>query len=206
MSENNSITSIPKPGSRTPIPKVPRVWATRPRGPRKPIVSTLTQEELHADLSYDPDTGVFRRRSGAMVGDSEAGTVNGSGYREIRVRTQRYLAHRLAWFYVYGVWPKEQIDHINRIKTDNRIANLRDVTPLENSQNRLPQSRWSPRVSDTGVDTAGRVRGVVWRKDVSKWVAYISVNGKQKHLGYFLTVEGANLARIEAEVEFGVVL
>lgn len=199
MSENNSITSIPRPGRRTHM-------ATGPRGPRKPIVSTLTQDELHADLSYDPDTGVFRRRSGAMVGDSEAGTINGSGYREIRVRTQRYLAHRLAWFYVYGVWPREQIDHINRIKTDNRIANLRDVTPLENSQNRLPQSRWSPRVSGTGVDTAGRVRGVVWRKDVSKWAAYISVNGKQRHLGYFLTVEGASLARIEAEVEFGVTL
>lgn len=197
MSENNSITSIPRPGSRTSTPKVPRVWATGPRGPRKPIVSTLTQEELHADLSYDPDTGVFRRRSGNTLVDGEAGTVNGSGYREIRVRTQRYLAHRLAWFYVHGVWPKEQIDHINRIKTDNRIANLRDVTPFENSQNRPEHCYTSPRLPDV----PGRVRGVVWRKDVSKWAAYISVNGKQKHLGYFLTIEGASLARLEAEAE-----
>ncbi len=118
MPEHNSIMSIPKPGSRADaeVTKAPRVWATGPRGPRKPIVSTLTQEELHADLNYDPETGVFTRRFSRGRAGEEAGTVNGSGYREIRVRTQRYLAHRLAWFYVYGTWPKEQIDHITETR------------------------------------------------------------------------------------------
>jgi len=65
----------------------------------------------------------------------QAGTVLATGYRVIRVDGYRYLAHRLAWFYVYGAWPVSEIDHINLLKDDNRISNLRDVSRKENVWN-----------------------------------------------------------------------
>jgi hypothetical protein len=72
------------------------------------------------------------------------GTSNGFGYLRITVLGKSYYAHRLAWFYMNGEWP-DQIDHINGIKSDNRIENLRNVTVQQNNQNKLnaqtPQKR-----------------------------------------------------------------
>ena len=102
---------------------------------------SLSLETLKEHLSYDPETGVFIRLTKAPGRQrKQAGGMN-RGYRDIKVCGKRYKAHRLAWFYYYGEWPKHTIDHINNNKDDNRIANLRDVTVYENQQNRADSKR-----------------------------------------------------------------
>jgi hypothetical protein len=97
-------------------------------------VNHITHERLLELLEYDPDTGIFKwkvnRKRLAKVGTT-AGSINGSGYIHISVDGKLYLAHRLAWFYCFQEWPEKNIDHINGIRTDNRLDNLQDV-----SQNR----------------------------------------------------------------------
>jgi len=101
-------------------------------------------ETLKTYLRYDQETGVFTWRisTGSVCAGSEASHVGTEGYRRIRLRKRIYEAHRLAWFYVYGEWPKGCIDHINGDRLDNRIANLRDTTKVENARNTLrPKGR-----------------------------------------------------------------
>jgi hypothetical protein len=146
----------------------------------------LTQETLKELLHYDPATGVFTnkvtRNPRAKIGDL-AGYVNPLGYVVIQVSGQKHHAHRLAWLYVHGVWPTNQIDHINRNRSDNRISNLRDVTASENRHNCV----------DSGRNTTG-VRNVVWHKRNQKWQAQIMVNNKYKYLGLFADLELAKQA------------
>ena len=106
----------------------------------------------------------------------------------IRLQSRLHKAHRLAWFYVYGSWPNDQIDHINRNKTDNRIANLREVTNKQNQQNASKRS-----------DNTSGHPGVSWYKRDSKWQARIKHNQKDTHLGYFENLEEAIAARKAAE-------
>lgn len=109
----------------------------------------LTAERLRELLSYDPETGIFRRvatRRQVKSGDI-AGSDDGKGYWRIRVNGEKHRAHRLAWLYVNGAWPIDQLDHINGDKLDNRICNLREATNSENQQNRsLPKSNTSGRL------------------------------------------------------------
>ena len=90
----------------------------------------LTQSELKSLLHYDPETGLFTwiapLSNRVQVGDV-CSTVAPIGYILIGVRGQKLYAHRLAWLYMTGEWPENQIDHINCVKTDNRWANLREV-------------------------------------------------------------------------------
>jgi len=88
----------------------------------------LTAERLRERLRYDAETGAFTRRVGsghARAGEM-AGTVHSTGYVRITIDGGKYTAHHLAWLYVHGVWPSDQIEHINRKRSDNRIANLRE--------------------------------------------------------------------------------
>ena len=151
----------------------------------------LTAEYLRSILSYDPETGIFTRKvstsTSVKVGDV-AGSPDGHGYLQIRVQSRPHKAHRLAWLYVYGEWPKDQLDHINRIRTDNRISNLREVTNKQNLQNAGKRSN----------NTSGHP-GVCWNKQNSKWRAQIMHNYKHTHLGYFSTLEEAISARKAAE-------
>lgn len=97
----------------------------------------LSHKLLCATLSYDPETGTFIRKVGSVrapVG-SVAGNVMKNGYRIIRVNYSKFLAGRLAWFYVHKTWPSDEIDHINRVRDDNRIANLRPATRSQNAVN-----------------------------------------------------------------------
>ena len=151
----------------------------------------LTAEQLRSVLHYEPETGIFTRKIGSAnqvkAGDV-AGSVNGNGYLNIQLQRRGYQAHRLAWLYVYGVWPEDQLDHVNRVRTDNRISNLREVTNKQNQQNRSKQSN----------NTSGHP-GAYWDKQRSKWVTQITHNQKLIHLGYFSILEEAIAARKAAE-------
>lgn len=152
----------------------------------------LTQEELKNHLIYEPETGIFIRKiSNSMrmkIGDV-AGGKDKDGYVIIRINTQMHKAHRLAWLYMMGEWPTYTIDHINGIKGDNRIENLREATDSENKQNFRKPSR---------NNTAGFL-GVSFSKKDKKFRASISVDGKQKHLGNFDTAEKASAAYLAAK-------
>jgi hypothetical protein len=114
----------------------------------------LSQEALRSYLCYDAETGEFIRLTSfhqSPIG-SVAGTVLATGYRVIRACGSRFLAHRLAWFYVYGEWPIE-LDHINRDKDDNRLINLREVS---RSGNMVNSGGWSN--STLGIKNISRKR------------------------------------------------
>ena len=154
--------------------------------------SALTQEELHQLLDYDPETGVFRWKVNS--GYCRAGQVTAfptdRGYLRISIQGKIYSVHRLAWFYVHGVWPTQQVDHINGVKTDNRICNLREATNSENNQGRRMRSD----------NTSGYV-GVTWNKSSKKFRAQIKVNGRYVFLGKFATAEEASRRYLQAKAE-----
>ena len=135
----------------------------------------LTQERLKQILHYNPLTGNFtwkvRTAQRVKIGDV-AGSVNSHGYMRIRIDGRECGAHRLAWLYVYGQFPPEQIDHINHDKVDNRIVNLRCVSDVENKRNKTKSKN----------NTSG-VTGVNWHKPAQKWLVRIKVNGKTLYLG-----------------------
>lgn len=107
-----------------------------PSAAKPPPPLELTAEAVGRVLSYDAATGIFRWKitRGAVLGGAEAGTINANGYRVVTLWRESVYAHRLAWLMAHGVWPTQQINHINGIKTDNRIANLEDVSHRENAQ------------------------------------------------------------------------
>ena len=154
---------------------------------------TLTQKQLKEFLDYDKETGSFYRKvsqGSAKVG-SFAGGVNGYGYIRISINCRCYLAHRLAWLWVYGSWPINNIDHIDHNPLNNRICNLRDTTKSENAQNQI-----KARIHNG----CGKL-GVSFFKRSGKFRATITLNGKWKHLGYFTTAEKAHTAYLAKKRE-----
>jgi hypothetical protein len=99
----------------------------------------LTQARLKELMTYDAETGLFTRiKSVNAAGRRISNKPNMDGYLCFCIDYKMYLQHRAAWLYAYGEFPKGHLDHINRLKNDNRLCNLRVVTDFENSQNRLP--------------------------------------------------------------------
>lgn len=150
---------------------------------RKPITYALAHEKL----SYCPETGVFVWKGNRMSARNgkQAGSISKTGYLEVRIGERLIQCHRLAWLMHYGELPPKGmvIDHINRVKTDNRIANLRCVTQSINMAN-----------------TVGRhYRGVCFCKQTGLWKATASSNGRQVWLGRFASKDDALAARISAE-------
>ena len=150
----------------------------------------LTAERLRELLDYDPATGVFTRKvrttNRIKVGDV-AGYLRNDGYIRIKIDGRMHLAHRLAWLYVKGESPPDQIDHRNGIKTDNRIANLRLATHIENMHNRRKPH----------ADNKTGFLGV--SPSYGMFQARIGVNGKIKHIGTFPTPEEAHAAYVQAK-------
>ena len=138
-----------------------------------------TYERLKYLLSYDELTGVFRWNSTAYkkVRGKVAGTEHQKGYRKVFVDGCRCYSHRLAWFYVYGVIPIGEVDHIDGDPSNNRISNLRDVTKSVNMQNR----KTAKRTSKCGY------LGVSWSKRNKKWIAQIALDGKKTRIGGYDT-------------------
>ena len=145
----------------------------------------VPQDILRSLLNYDPVTGHFARTNG-----SKAGSLNKSdGYIYIRLgKYGRFVAHRLAWVYMYGSIDQNEIDHINCIRHDNSISNLRLVNRIQNANN---QGRRSD-------NTSGHV-GVQWHSKDKAYRAFITMSGKYTHLGNFETLDEAIIARTEAK-------
>lgn len=151
----------------------------------------ITAERVRELLHYDPDTGVFAWKVDRGVqtrAGSRAGWTTSEGYIGMKVDRRSYQAHRLAWLYVYGDLPPAEIDHINRDKRDNRIANLRLADRSLNCRN----------VSLRSDSTTG-VRGVHFNKTRGAYTAHIFWQKRVKYLGAFQNLEDAVAARRSAE-------
>lgn len=132
---------------------------------------------LKERLSYCHESGLFtwKIQFNNVILGSIAGTKNSNGHVQIRIYGKRIFAHKLAWAFVYGKFPNGMIDHINGIRSDNRISNLRVVNSSENAHNqRNPSKR-----------TKSGYLGVSWVSSRKKWQAGLGINGKYKFLGLF---------------------
>ncbi|WAX10778.1 hypothetical protein BV737P3_00027 [Phocaeicola phage BV737P3] len=156
----------------------------------------ITYEEAKELFTYDRETGVikWRKRTRGQRGNLVAGYTRSSddGYIQIRFKGKNYYAHRIAMLLAYGFYSDElEIDHINHVRNDNRLVNLRFVTKSGNQRNQSISSR----------NTSG-VTGVSYYKAKRKYVAQIKVDGEVIHLGSFATLEEAAKVRKDAEVKY----
>lgn len=157
----------------------------------------ITQKRLKELLHYNPETGSLTwkvDKARAKAGD-EAGSIRYNRhpqYREVKIDGAMYMTHRLAWLYIHGDLPEDQIDHIDGNGLNNQLSNLRDVSPFENQRNR--------RVGKA--NTSGTM-GVTFCSDRGTWRARINTESGRVHLGFFADIKEAIAVRKAAEVEFG---
>lgn len=133
----------------------------------------------------------LRHRMKSKIG-TKAGYMDSNGYWHVEIFGRSIRVHRIVWAITHGKYPDGDIDHINGIRSDNRISNLRDVSRSVNSRN--------AKISKN--NTSG-VNGVSFCKRSGKWQAYIRGGVNMKHLGYFRTIEEASEARSMAEMNVG---
>ena len=150
--------------------------------------------ELLSKFTYEESTGRFFWKStpdiSPKVRGKEVGTTN-TGYRKVHVFGKVLRIHRLVWFVHHGVWPVGEIDHINGIRNDNRISNLREASREENGRNR-PLSK----------NNSSGINGVVFNKRLNKWQAQIFRSGKNYHLGTYISIDDAIAARAKATQQY----
>jgi hypothetical protein len=152
-------------------------------------VDELDHAELWRLLRYFTATGIFRwniRAAQHVKAGDVAGSPNGRGYTQIKLRGRSYPAHRLAFLYMTGAWPEADVDHINGVRSDNRWENLRPATNAENAQN--AKRRKDNTSGLAGVTRRGR-----------RWRAQINAGGVRHNLGHHDTAEQAYAAHAEAK-------
>lgn len=165
----------------------------------------FSRDYLNECFTYNPDTGVLSwktrprehfntDRSWKRFNSTLAGTdiinVDSHGYVAVRIGKKLMRVHRVAWVMMTGEVPKI-IDHINRIKNDNRWVNLRNVDCIENNKN----------LSMKATNTSGHT-GIYWNSSVEKWQAYINVDKRSLYLGIFDELDDAIIVRKDAEIKY----
>lgn len=150
----------------------------------------LTQAELKKRLNYNSETGLFSwliaTSHSHKIGDIAGTMGKKKNYISIGINNKLYQAHRLAWLYMTGSWPENQIDHKDTIKSHNWWDNLREAT---NSQNKMNQG--------IRPDNTSGYKGVKFDSRRGKWTAQCNAEGKRNFLGSFDTPELASMARKE---------
>lgn len=157
-------------------------------------MTNLFYSRFNEYLSYDPETGIvtWKKNKGKSKAGTRAGGLNISiGYRYLMFDKLNYLEHRIIWLLTTGDWPKQEIDHINRVRDDNRLCNLREATRLENSLN-SPCRRLNT------------VHGVHWSKQNNKYKVVFRVNGIDRYFGYFYNYDEACKAAEQAKQKLGI--
>jgi len=165
------------------------------------VMQDVTAEELRGKWNYDPDTGLFTKKYAerGWPAGHPIGAVHPDGYVVTSIRNRQYSVHRLVWLYVHGEWPEHDVEHRDRNRANNRIANLR---PCNDSQNQANQS--------LSMRNASGRKGVTWLAKHKKWQASIKVRGKSRYLGVFDNLDEAGAAyqcaAIEVHGEYAAVL
>ena len=213
-------TNYPRARNQRPsgcVNTAPGLTITSDRSALMAASQLPSPDVLRQLLRYDPKTGLFlwKTRSKEFFNQPKGGSGksiewnaakwntryvgrpalikrHGNGYLCGSIFNRAALAHRVAWAIFYGEWPQNSIDHINGNKTDNRIANLRNVPHAGNMRNTKLH-----KTSSTGVV------GVHWAKHMNKWSAEITYDGTKRHLGLFLEFDDAVNARRTAQEHFG---
>jgi HNH endonuclease len=148
-----------------------------------PSGAPLSQERLKEILHYNPDTGEWRwlvkPRDGMQIGD-RAGHLDSNRYWIIGIGNRQYKSARLAYFYMIGKWPDDEIDHIDTDSTNNKWSNLRPATHVQNA--------WNAKTSKANISG---YKGVSFDERRNKYYARISILGKKRFLGYCDTPEEA---------------
>ena len=169
-----------------PVEDVKRLFDYRADG------ALIWRERPRSDFASE---GAWKKWNKQFSG-AEAGAIVSNGYRHIQItlagKRRKYLAHHISYAWHRGLWPAAEIDHINHLRDDNQIENLRAVSREENSRN-----------LSLAVNSSTGVTGVVWHIRDRKWQARIMVNRKLIHLGSFANFDDAVAARKSAEKKFG---
>ncbi len=153
-------------------------------------------------LTQTTVTELFEHRNGQLIwkknlrGPAKKGTVAGwlgsNGYFKVGVNGSEEYVHRIIWLLHHGYLPENNLDHIDRNKTNNKIENLREASQSCNMRNYGNKQH-----NKTGVN------GVCWKERYKKWHANIVITGTQIHLGYYKNFKNAVHARYSAEQVFG---
>lgn len=166
----------------------------------------ITQVRLKEKIEYNPITGIFLRKQRPIstfktnyeftkhmesINRKKCGWIQ-NGYLYIYIDNKSYLGHRLAWLYIHGEFPQNEIDHLNHNRSDNKISNLREATHQENCKNR-----------SLAINNKSRVIGVHFSEEGEKWIAYITNDYKNIKLGHFKDFFEAICARKSAEKKYG---
>lgn len=140
-------------------------------------MQTPTKAEMAALVLYDPSTGVMKWKNGRQIT-----CINSKGYLVFKSNRRQFYVHRVAWVLMTGQWPKENVDHINQIRSDNRWSNLREASYSQNAINR----------------SSARA-GITFDKRLQKFEVRIQKSGRRERIGFFASFDEAKAARLSAE-------
>lgn len=157
------------------------------------MITEAELEGIDKNLSYDPETGVFKylTKRGRKNKDLTVSSKDRHGYIRVSYKGKRYLGHRVAFYLMKGFWPKQDVDHIDGNRANNKWGNLREASRSENL--------WNQKVTRG----ESKYKGVV--RSGRGWVAQVSKKPDKYYLGYYLSQEEAALVyNYKAQELFGV--